>query len=263
MIATSKDEVEAFTPASLTNLVPVPVFRFRPQTPRDKRRYTHMLTAEGLRLFPEEIVQAEAIRAMKVLWEGDDAQLANNIARLKSYWETVKQSVTDSSVMIDEAEADAVSEALLKISDAWPQLRRMTADNTRFHEDAPKMALAMYLCGWSKFDVPFKLEDGVVPIETMDALEKQLERIQVQAIADKVEGVDGTAFQELALKALGLMHLTEDEEKNSESPSPSADDQNGSTTDGSAQSSSSDASAPKSSSPATIPATTRPKKAAK
>lgn len=232
MIPLSKDEITSFSPASFENLVPRPTFRFRPATPRDRRNYTNALHEEGLRNWSDEAVQAEIIRAMRELWAGDDDLLRANEGRLRNFWETVKQAAKDPSIVMDANEGDAVGELTMKLIDHWPPLRRMNADNLRFSEDAPKIALSMYLAGWEGIETGFRLIAGRVPIEVLDELEREIGKIEAKAVADKVEGITGIGFVELTLHALGRMSLTKDAEKNSPSPSPSSDDQNGSKTDG-------------------------------
>lgn len=230
----SSTEISDYWPPSLGNLEPRPVFRFRPPSPRLKRRYTHALVSEGLRYHSTDAIQAEALRAMRGLWTGDEDLLRSNEARLATFWETVRQAQKDPSIAVDLAEAEAIGEALMRLTDNWPRLRQMNADNQLFNTDAPKIALGRFLAGWSGLETVFKLEDGTVPLETLDQLEAEIDAIEKKAQADKVEGVLGIAFTQLELHALGLMDMGPDTEKNSQSPSSPSGIPAGSTADGSA-----------------------------
>lgn len=233
-VPVSTSEITPWSPSSLGNLEPRPSFRFRPPSPASKRRYNHALVSEGLRYHSTEAIQAEALRAMRALWTGDEDLLRANEARLNTFWETVRQAQKDPTVSIDRDEAEAIGEALRRLTDNWPRLRLMNADNQLFNTDAPKIALGRFLAGWSGLETVFKLEDGSVPLETLDQLEAEIGRIEAKAAEDKVEGVIGIAFTELELHALGLMDLTPDTEKNSQSPSSQSETPDGSTAAGSA-----------------------------
>ena len=236
IVPMSATETSSFFPPSLGNLEPRPSFRFRPPTPRSKRRYQRALTEEGLRFHPDASVEAETLRAMRDLWVGDAELLAANESRLQSFWETMRQAQNDPSITVDKAEANSVALAIARLVDAWPTLRKMNADNQAFNDDAPKMALGLFLAGWSGLETSFRMEDGQVPLEVLDMLEAEIDKIEAKAIDDNVEGVVGIAFQELALHALGLMGLSSDTEKNSPSPSLPSENPDGSTAGGSAAS---------------------------
>lgn len=254
MTPVSITELSEFTPKSLANVEPKPVFRFRPPSPRARRRYQHALVSEGLRYHTEADIQGETLHAMRQLWAGDADVLASNESRMKSFFETMRQRQSDPNIAINEDEARSILGAMERLSDAWPRLRQMAADNGRFNDDAPKIALGMFLAGWSNIAAPFRLEDGVVPLDALDALETAMNKIEDKALADEVVGVDGTAFMDLSLHALSLMGLGQDTEKNSPSPSSSPDTPNGSTADGSAAIEPASASENTSSPPASDPA---------
>ncbi|WP_334656731.1 hypothetical protein [Sphingomonas panaciterrae] len=237
MIPITSTELSVFIPASFANLEPKPVFRLRPATPRSKRRYSQALIEEGLRFHPEPVVEAEVLRAMRELWVGDPDQLAANEARLTTFNETLRQARKDETIVIDQREAEAIMLAVDRLTDAWPMLRRMNSDNARFNQDAPKVALGQFLAGWSNVNLSFRLEDGVVPLDLLDRLEDEIQRIELAAIADGVEGVNGAGFAELTLRALNLLGLAQDAEKNSPAPSSQSDTPSGSTAAGSDQSS--------------------------
>jgi len=234
MIPLSKEEISSWSPESYANLAGAPAFRFRAPTPRDKRRYQHALSVEGLRFYSDETVQAEILRALARLWEGSSEDRAVTEGRFKAFWASLEYARQDPTFVIDADEADAIAEATARLVDAWSPLRRMNADNRRFNDEAPKVALGMFLAGWSNLPVHYRLEDGVVPMEVLDQVEDAMDAIETQAFADNVEGIvpGGLAFMQLALHALDLMGLGKAAEKNSSSPSPSSEDQSGSPMNG-------------------------------
>lgn len=218
MIPLDKDQIEDFVPDSLKNIVPTPTFRFRAATPRDKQRYGHQLNLEGLRLFPEGDVRAEVLRVLKLNW--DEQTFETQRARLETAW-----AMADQDMEIDPAEAAAITELATRCMDVSPLLRRMDADNKQFRQQAPLIALSLFLAGWSNLETPFRLEAGVVPVEAMLSLAEELREIEEKAETDKVDGVSpGLGFLQLGLKAFELLGLTRSEEKNSPSPSSSRAD---------------------------------------
>src|SRR3954462_10352870 len=86
----SADEVHSFTPPSLENVVPTPSFRFRAATERDKKRYGHLLTSEGLRIWPKDAIRAEMLGTLKRNWSED--QFNEHTARLMDIWERLDQN---------------------------------------------------------------------------------------------------------------------------------------------------------------------------
>ena len=234
MIPLSSSEMTTWSPPSLANLEPRPVFRFRVPTPRSRRDFRYALVGEGLRYHAQEAVEAEALRAMRALWSGDDDQLRANETRLTTFWETLRQAQTDKTIVIDQQEAETVINALTQISDAWPMLRQMNADNLRFNDDARKIAIGMFVAGWSGLETSFRMENGRIPLDLIDAVQEELDAIDDRAMADKVEGVVGIAFMELGNHAMSLLNLGADTEKNSPSPSLPSGTPDGSTAAGSA-----------------------------
>jgi hypothetical protein len=257
VVPISKGQHSLFTPPSFASIAPAPSFRFRPPTPYDKEDYRYALRERGLRFWSREEFQAETIVGLREMWAGDDEMLEANITRLRAFWELEAQAEKDPTLAPDPDEEAAVRELMMKLMDAWPMLNRMNADNIRFNERAPRIALGLYLTGWKNFDLPFRLEGGRIPDELLFAVIDKLEAVESEAIAAQIEGVHpGLSLIELTSNALSLMGLTGDAEKNSPSPSPSPDTLSGSTTDGETAAAKSDKSATIASPPETIPATT-------
>lgn len=220
-IALSKDEPSEFTPPSLANVVPTPVFRFRPATFRDQRRFNHLLAVEGLRLYPDENIRAELLRVLKANWSEETFEKER--ARLETLWANLDQELP-----VDEDERSAMAELSLRAMDVSPLLRRMSADNQKFQQEAPGIALSMFLAGWKHVPTPFKLDGGIVAAETIAQLEGDILAIEEQAVADGVADVSPSAgFLQLAVHALSLLNLGGETRKNSSAPSPSSDSPNG------------------------------------
>jgi hypothetical protein len=220
----SADEVHKFTPPSLENLVPAPTFRFRAVTERDKRRYTHELANAGLRMYPKEQMRAEILDTLQKNWS--EETFVKESSRLLNFWAKLDQELD-----LDPDEQKAVTELCIRCMDVSPLLRRMDADTRRFTDEAPSVALSMYLGGWSGVQTPFRLEAGLVPLDTLNQLRIDIGKLEEQAEADKVDGVTvGLAYMELTIHAFHLLNLDEEDEKNSSAPSPSSDTLNGTKT---------------------------------
>jgi hypothetical protein len=181
-----------------------------------------MLAVEGLVSHDQDSVRAEIMRALAALYSPD--LFASNSAKLQNIW-----AMLDQEISIPPDEFTGFLELMDAVGRAWEPLRRMLADISRFNDDAPKLAVALYLSGVSNLDVAFRLDGGVVPLEALDEIEAALLTVETKAVADKVAGVEpGTAFQELAATALSQLRLTKAEEKNSDGPSPSSSTPSGS-----------------------------------
>jgi hypothetical protein len=238
-IAAECSEITKFTPSVLANIAVPPVFRLRPASGREARKYNHILRSEGLKYHQVDDFREETLKALKQLWSAEDYE--ENAARLQAYWNLVDQNGTP-----DDAEKTAVDELTERLADVWRPLAKMAADNMEFVEEAQKIALAMFLVGWSGVDLGYSREAGRVPLERL------LGAMEEQAIADKVEGVErpGIAFLQLCNAASARLYLTRDEEKNSSSPPPVQPDQAGSTKKPSVKTEGAPSKAPASSKPA-------------
>lgn len=224
MVPTEAGEIQGFTPDSLKNIAAPPVFKIRPAGRREWQQYQYLLRSEGLEHNTKEDFRDETLRALRSLYSEEQAQEYG--ARLRAYWTLIDQKGTP-----EPAELDAVNDLTERLARTWKPLARMAADNIRFGEESMKIAVSMFLVGWSRIDLPYRKEDGRTPLELLDELEKKLQAIEQQAIDDKVEGVarKGVAYLEIANACFKQLRITEDEEKNSSSPPPSPNDQSGST----------------------------------
>lgn len=223
-IPLSRDEEHAFTPPSLVNVVPTPIFRFRPATERDQKRFGHLLSLEGLRLFPQDAIRAAMLSVLEKNWSPQIFERERK--RLLVIWEKIDQSID-----IEASEQEALAELTMRCVECSPLLRQMDADNRRFMDESPGVALSMFLAGWKHVDAEFELEAGRVSYGSMMALQKALKTIEDQGKEDKVADVEpGLAYVQLGLHAFGQLSLGKDEEKNSSAPSQSSETQSGSST---------------------------------
>lgn len=242
MTATSGNDQVEHRPESLKDLRDGPVFWLRPMTGRILPRYRHALRSAGLQFHVPADIRAEMLVALANLWT--PSTFDEQSARLQVYWDAADQleealrqwraaggQGEAPTIGIDDAEVAAIVDLQRRLSENWPRLARMAADNSLFLEESPRVALSLVLAGWSGIDVPFALEQGEVPMATIDAIEKALGKVERDAQARSIDIVgEGFAFLSLLARATKEMNLSGDEEKNSPSPSPAPSTPNGSTT---------------------------------
>lgn len=216
MIPLSTSELSTFTPASLANVPAPPVFSFRPVSPRDKRAYQKALMVEGLTIHSHDDIRAIMVRELGALW--DEAVAETELARVRATWAAMDQNL---DLSIEDLQAYLDLET--RIGRVSKDFRQAVADNRQFNDDAPKIALSLFLVGWKKLTTPFRRSDGAVPLDTLDAVQAELTAAEATAISDNIEGVGepGLAFNQLALHAFTLLGLTDSELGKSESLSPS------------------------------------------
>lgn len=232
-IPLDKNDVSEYTPPSLANVVPKPVFRFRPATVRDQKAYAYALQLEGLRLFPDDLMRAETRKVLKEQWSPEDYEAS--IVTLENIWEKIDQDIA-----LTDDEQNAIAQLSMQVLGVSPMLRRMDADNRKFADEAPAVALGMYLAGWRNVDAPFRMNAGQLPYEVLIGLSKALTALEQRAVAEKVEDANpGMAWLQLSLHAFSLLNFDKAEEKNSDAPSPSLETPNGipsdKTTDGASE----------------------------
>lgn len=95
----------------------------------------------------------------------------------------------------DELEAD-MERLEFRISENYQHLAEIHARRTYYMEVAPIIAAQMFLLGWKNVEVDFKRRNGKVPIDRIESLPA------------------GHAYQ-VGIRAMGLMHVTADQAKNS------------------------------------------------
>ena len=219
MVAASHDDIADWTPPSLTSLAVPPVFRLRPATPRDRFKFDRALVLEGLSYHDGAAVRAEHLRGLRSLSSPENYDA--DAAKLNEWWDS-----SDQGLELTELQSAALSTLCEDLARAWPPLRLMLADNRDFNRDAPRLAMGLYIVGWSGLETPFDRSGGVVPIEAFDALETELSTIEGKAKG--IVGVEqGLAFIQLSGHVLSLMSLGRSAEENSASPQSPPSDPNG------------------------------------
>lgn len=226
-----------FTPDSLANIVPKPVFRLKAGSRREREKYQHLVVSEGLRYHTQESLRAETLRGLQELWSPD--VFAEQQGRLKAFWDAVEQhhkaiEGVEDPPAFEHPDMAAVQALTDEVTRAWPPLRTMGADNLTFTNNSPALMLSIILKGWSNFDCSFGMHGGVIPLDKIEELEEALQSAEQKASAEKIDGVGqpGTAFLQLCAAAGKRLWLSRSEEKNSSSPAPSAPTQPPSETGG-------------------------------
>lgn len=225
-------EIQRFTPASLAHLENPPVFRLRAVSRRERRRYDRLMIEEGLRRHGQEAMRDEMIRGLRALSSDDEFERWE--AALRQHWDALADHAEEhKDTPPDEVpdfvppgpSEDEISTVTRGIHENWAPLRKMAADNVVFNREAPALLISVVVSGWSNLRTPFAMQEGALPLDTIDALDNDVAKLEED------NGLSpGTAFVELYVAATNRMFLSSDAEKNSSSPAPSDIDQQTSTT---------------------------------
>lgn len=178
-----------WTPPSLAALPAPPQFAFRAAEPQEVIEFGYDLDRAGVRYHETDPFRAEMLRGLRELWS--PATYATGEARLRAAW-----AAWDAGSAPDESEAEAIAELTQRLTDAWPPLARMAADNLRFPGESAKNAIARVVVGWTDTGVPYRREMGRVPLATLDELERAMGEM------DKLASIGATSFGQLASEAL-------------------------------------------------------------
>ena len=211
-IPVEASETLAFTPPSLEDHDPKPVFMLRAVTSRDKRFYRKLMRSEtsahGIDAFRREFITG--LQALS-----DEVSFAKYEPRIRALWERQDEFELQRKDDLDlKWDFDADEEALLttllsEVEAEWRPIKRMKAENADFQEMLAPITIATVVKSWSGFDVRRELSGGYLSLDCAVSL---FERLEEQ---------NPLAASELFVAATRRMNLDKDEEKNSESPSPS------------------------------------------
>jgi hypothetical protein len=202
-------ETEDFTPQSLEIMgEDAPVFRLKAPSERCRRRFRQLCGDDGLVTYSQEDFNAEKFKAIDLYWAADAAveyrlKFVELIEKMKQGIELTPEELA----WIDDLEE--------QLFDAHKPLRVMRRKTGEFNEFAPRYAMAVYLSGWRNLDVPMKLDAGVISQESIEAVAKALTKLG----EEHSPNAPSAPFIELYIAATRRLSLTEDEEKNSPSPS--------------------------------------------
>ncbi|EQA97277.1 hypothetical protein [Sphingobium sp. HDIP04] len=246
-------EIHRFTPDALANIENPPVFRLRAVSRRERRRYDRLMIEEGLRLHDREAMRAETLRGLRALSSDDEFETWEPLLRqhwdARDEWEEEHRGkpIDDIPDFTCPGPSDEeISTVTRGIHENWPPLRKLAADNVIFNREAPALLISVVLAGWSGIATPFSSREGVLSLDTVEALDADLTELE------KANGLpEGKAFVELYVEASNRMFLSKEAEKNSLSPPPSPTDQPTSTTGTESQNGTSTASAISDETPAT------------
>ena len=224
------DEMENFTPPSLANLPSPPVFILKTASQRAWIAFQDALADypgldRPLIFHSQDVMRAEMLRGFDTLYVGEAVAAAK--VRLRETWQLLDMAEqADDPEAVEQPSPAALAEMAelaAGITKEWSPLRKMAADNLRWSRDAPRIAVGMFVAGWSGIDLPYEREEGVVSLVHIDKLAEVMGVIEAESRAANIVGVgaNGAAFRELSNEAFGRLNLTETERKNSSSPSPS------------------------------------------
>ena len=215
-------EILRFTPASLAEIDNPPVFRLRAASRRERRRYDRLMIEEGLRRHDKEAMRAELLRGLRELSSDDEFETWEVL--LRQHWDA--RDEYDEALSGEEAETpeftppgpseEEIARVMRGIHENWAPLRKMAADNLIFNREAPALLISVVLAGWSRISTPFASREGSIPLDTIDALDRDLAQLEKDHDLKQ-----GQAFVQLYIEATSRMFLSKEAEKNSSSPAPS------------------------------------------
>ena len=198
MLPVSSKQIVEFTPESLAEREPKPVFFLQVATLMARAQWRRALAEEGARL-PS---QAELLAALR-----DDLKASGP--------DNLEQLLDE----VDAYEATADADEKLKVAPHMPQMEqwcarlagaysRALADRDFWFDLAPVMAAQRFIGGWENVGVPFKAAKSGVDPATLEVLKDKLGEPVIKRVG---------------WRAMELMTLSrnEDAEKNSAAPSGS------------------------------------------
>lgn len=209
-----------FTPDCLKDIEGAPVFTLRAATSREKRFHARLTREEGVTFHSDIAIRREIEAGLKAMWE--DGDFEKFMPLIRQYWDDQDQFVAqlkedpDLKWEYDEITEKAVLELMEKVAKNWAPLRRMRADNADFGDMIIPLLCAVVVKSWKGLDTRRHLDRGYLTFEAAEAVLADLEKF-----ASKNGISENTATTELFLAMSRRMNLIEEEEKNSESPSPS------------------------------------------
>jgi hypothetical protein len=215
--------IKRFTPASLAEIEGAPVFLLKAGSRRDRLRHEEIMAEEHLNHYDQESIRAETLRGLEALWSPDDYEIW--APRLQMFWEARDQWVEENRDLeekapfeftdFDPAEVRSLSS---RVSENWPPLRKMAIANLKFDREFPKQIGSIILVGWSGIEAKFERADGLVSLDAIDLLERDLAKIEFERLGTK----SGAIFAELMLECANRLFLSASAEKNSASQPPSS-----------------------------------------
>lgn len=219
-----KDEIEVFVPESLRSLENPPTFHLRPGTSREKKHFTRLALEEGLTNHSNETMRNEMLAGLKEFCT--EAEYNEWEPRIKALWEAGEEfdkeyqdAEFDQIPDFVHPDQDAVDQLLKAVKRDWRPIRVMGADNLMFTKMLPVLTTSIVITKCENVDVPIRKNGKYLSLDCAEAISEWLDDY------GKEQKVEGNPARELEIACLLKMNFTKAQEKNSESPSPSTNDQ--------------------------------------
>lgn len=223
-IPVEASETLAFTPDTLKDIPGAPSFTLRAVTSREKRFRVRLHRENGILSHTQEAIQEETLNGLKAMWT--DKEFQTYSPWLTDYWSAqedfvlLKKDDPDLEWEYDPQVEAKVSELITHVERNWPPLARMMADAAEYQEYQPVFYIAVTVADWTGLDVDPVTDRNYLTLECAEELREALVNFEIKH-KTKHNLRPGIAWLELYAACLNRHHLVEEEEKNSESPSPS------------------------------------------
>ncbi|MXP24811.1 hypothetical protein GRI39_01960 [Altererythrobacter indicus] len=215
-------ETLAFTPSKLRDKMGenAPHFILRTITSREKRFRRRLVTEAGCIFHTQDAIRNELVNGLKAQWSPDEVDAAEE--RLRTYWQALDdfttQAMSDDDVewSYDSDIEAAVHKLERDVSQNWPPLSRMRADNLEHGEISALSQMAVTLKSWGNMKATPDIDRGFLTLDCVDTIQEELTRI------DFKQGIKpGTSLGEVLAECARQWMLDESTAKNSASPSRS------------------------------------------
>ncbi len=192
MLPTSTKTVERYTPPHLAERDPAPVFLIRTASYLERANWRRQVTAAGA-TFPGESAFFEALReGVRLLDPANKDALIEDIDAFEAMPREQRSE--------DRELAARIAEVSRHVRTFHGPFAALEGDHQYWMEVAPLIAARLFLLGWENVDGEFVRKNGVTTDETLAQLEDD-------------------DLRTIGWHAIGLMHVSKAQEKNSESPS--------------------------------------------
>lgn len=214
-------ETLAFTPDSLKELAAPPVFTLRAATWREKRSVRKITDREGIEFHGTSALRAQARVGLEKQWGSD--KFAEFMPRIEAWWdandalEQERKADPEAVLEFDAEEAVAVSALLDKIEKMHRPLASMIADNSDYLEMRYPVLVTVTVTGWTGLKTKVQKEEGYLTLACAMALVEELDAVAREAGLQ----IPQVPFLQLGSACHDRLYLSDEERKNSASPSPS------------------------------------------
>jgi hypothetical protein len=245
-----------YTPDLLKEVEGAPSFTLCYGTRDQRYTYQELLTLKKLRKHGQDDFRRAVLSELRLDWDTEGGDIEVIVDLIERYYEADSSLVAMNDQWVAQAlktrkaNPDLDDKALRKLLPLEPEIdmdarevrraemiinevedksdvmARMKRDNLRYSRMTGRCALAVLLQE-TNLEIKIKRDrEGVISEETISEIDEALGKLCAKHAPDEF---DGTAFKQLCDQAMMAFVLSEEEEKNSELPSPTSSDQNGST----------------------------------